>query len=227
MTEGMPPLGLNILHDLGEGVILVLRIVLALAGALVAWWVSSPLTKGISRLVFRRPPSPAVLTLCRLTAAVLVALALFYFFPLGFGGGGSGGGRGSGVGPGTDGRGSDKGGGPDKGSGQKDGKQKQPEVKPGKTTRIEIQLSELYNKKRDGRWYLIESKPPAKTLEEVEQYLKAHKGQFQNMDIILYANAPEPGHYAVKALEDLGERYKLRTYLPKEYWGKKKAETPE
>jgi hypothetical protein len=222
MTEGMPPLGLNLLHDLGEGVVLVLRIILALLGALLGWWLTSPLVKGISRLAFRRRPSAPVLTVSRLSGAVLVALALFYFFPLGFGGGGTGGGLGEGVGTGSGAKGPGQGDG-----GRKDGKQKQPEVKPGEsgeTVRVEMILASRYEK-NTGRYYLIESKAPPKTLEEVDQYLNDHKGRFRNLDIIIYANSVDPRHSAVQELEKLADgKYKLRPYIAKEYLGKEKPE---
>jgi hypothetical protein len=227
MTEGMPPLALNLLSDLGEAAGFVLRLTVALVGAVFAWYLSGPLAKGLYRLIVQKPMPGAAVVLTRIGAAVLVGVLLFRFITFGSGGGGTGGGQGSWVGPGSGG-GTGTGTGTDKGTGQKDGKEKKLEVTPGKsnkTIHIEIVLSKHYNKK--GYWYLIESQPPPKPLAEVEEYLKSHKGKYKNMDILLYANSVEPEHYAVKALEDLGEKYKLRTYIPKEYQRKEKPETPE
>jgi hypothetical protein len=220
MTADMPPLA-NLFTDLGDTVILFLRIVLALAGAFVGWLVMSPLAKGVCRLAFRRPIPPAALTLSRLSGAVLLALALFYFFPLGRGGGGSGGGQGEGIGTGRGGPGGpgDKGG--------KAGKELEASPgEPGETAHVEMVLSNQY--KKDSRWYLIEDKPPPKTLKEVDQYLHKHKDRLRYLDIIIYGNSVEPDHYAVQDLMNLAEsKYKLRVYRPKAYWSKKKAEPPE
>jgi hypothetical protein len=193
-------------------VALMLRLLLSGLGVFLGWLLAKPLARGVYRLAFQRPIPPRVLTASRMSAAIVCGVLVFLLFPLGYGGGGGGrgGGKGPGVGPGSasgnDKGGNDKGGKDDKGVAPLPGK-------PGETVRIALIASDKY--KHDQRWYLIDGKEPARTLAEVEAYLKQHQDQVKRLDIALNpAINVDPGHEAVKTLRKLAKKYELPVYPP-------------
>ncbi len=220
------------LSDFRDFVALALRVLLSIAGGVLGWYVSRPLARVICRAAFHCPISPKALTLSRVGGAILFGVLVFFLFPLGFGGGGggTGDGKGAGIGPKNTGEG-DK-----DGKLNKDGKDGQGKGETKGTLRIEMVLTDNY--KKDNRWYLIEAKEPARTLGEVEDYLKRNKAHLEKLEIIIYGNSVDPGnpvampfqparppHRAVAELMELAEtKYKLPTYRPREYWSKTKSE---
>jgi hypothetical protein len=202
-----------------ESVALVLRVLLAAVGVFLGWLLAAPAARVLYRVVRRRPIPPRVLTASRLVTAIVCGVLVFLLFPLGYGGGGGGrgGGKGPSVGPGSA-------SGSDKGDKDKGGKGVQvPPGKPGETARVELIASASY-KPESGRWYLIDGKEPARTLAEVEAYLREHKDRVKRVDILLPASSVEPGHRAVTDLKALAERNGLPWYQFSEPADRKKSE---
>ena len=91
-----------------EGVLHVLRIIAAVGGAVIGWFLFDPLTRLGYRLWYRTPVPGAVLFTSKGSAAAILATLVYVFMPLG-GGGGLGWGPGKGGSPGKGpGQGGDK-----------------------------------------------------------------------------------------------------------------------
>lgn len=86
----------------GNKIFLAIRGVVAVIGAVLAWYISGPVFRGLYWLVVRKAIPMLLSVPLRVVVAGAAAVALFYFLPIGsggMGGLGSGGGKGDGVGP--------------------------------------------------------------------------------------------------------------------------------
>ena len=166
-----------------ESVLYVVRIIAAVGGAVVGWFLFDPLTRLCYRSVYRAPTPGPILFTTKGSAAAIFAVIVYVFIPLG-GGGGLGWGPGKGGSPGKGpGQGGDKvvKDGPSK-DGTVVGKDKDKTDTPKTPDKLEQVQIEILGGKRfedDGkdRFYLIERKKPAVALEEVDAYLKKHEGK--------------------------------------------------
>ena len=206
LSEDHPMFAAGELNAVQEAVALAMRILLSVIGTALGWVLAAPVARIAYRLLMRRPIPPKVLTGSRMVAAIVCGVLVFLLFPLGYGGTG----RGNGWGTGSEaGRGKDKG--SDKGRTGKGDKGPEMTEKPGKTLRIEMIPSNEY-KQGSERYYLINGKEPARTLAEVEEYVKLHKESVDRLRLIIPANGPDPGNPAVRNLEKLAQRNGLFWY---------------
>jgi len=159
--------------DVTATLLWVLRIGLALGGAVVGWFVSGPVIRLLYRGAFRRPAPGWLIPWARLGGAALIGLLVFYFLPLGWGGGGGWGwGLGAGGGPGL---------GTGDGSGYKRAEKAVLADKNGEASKkidleaLEIELVGGTRYQGEGRLYLINRRQPAVNLAEVDDHIKKNK----------------------------------------------------
>lgn len=198
----------------------VVRIIATIGGAVVGWFGCDPLTRLIYRLSFRKPTPSAVLFFSKATAAVLLAVLIYKFIPLGGGGSGFGLGPGPGGGPGK-GPGAGGGDGPSDGKGgkdplkSKDGKSKGPS---GPLEPIEIEIISIKLYKDDGkeRFYLLDRKPPAVSLGDLEKYFKDRHGKIEVTPILTPNSFDDtPAYNPLSRLLELTEKCDIKTLQTK------------
>lgn len=187
-----------------------IRAAVALVACVVGWFLAPVLTRFLYRLAFHRPLPGWGTFLSRLGGALVLGFLAFYYVPLGGGAGwgwGPGGGGGPGLGPGSGGGTNDG-----KGKGGKVADDKKGLAKIPNSLEIELLGGERY--KQDERYYLIERKPPAKTLDEVEDYLKNQKDVSVLFIVLLPEESVGSKHPAVGRLKTLAESYKIKVSIP-------------
>jgi hypothetical protein len=243
MAFGFPPeLGtLAFLEGLGEAAYWVgfaVRVFLALAAALLMWFLGGPIVSLLWRAAFQSKPSSTAYTLGRLGLSGTVGFLVFLLVGLGggglgfgFGGGGGFGfGKGSGEGEGTakgTGLGTGKGTGSEhdpatqKGTGPTD---KDTPKEKKETLRVELVTEASYTGGK--RYFLIDGKQPGVTAEELDALLKKNPGRWGRMEIIRYRNSLARAYRADEMLEALADRHKLIADTPPEYRNKDKL-SPE
>ncbi|MCI0685606.1 MAG: hypothetical protein L0Y71_26205 [Gemmataceae bacterium] len=195
-----------------EMVFLVIRCAAAFAGVMVGYFVTGPALRLLYRLAFRRPVPGWLLPLGRLGGGMLLGALIFFFLPLGGGPGwgwgpGWGAGPGDGTAQGTQGNGGVSG---DKVKPANGGKKPKPIVR-------EKLVIELLGGKRypgEGRYYLLKSEPPPRTLGEVEEHVKDKADKFV-VHVLITDESVAASHPAVGRLHDLLQRYGLPTVQPR------------
>jgi hypothetical protein len=190
--------------DMTARVLWVLRAAAGVCGALVGWFVTAPVARVLYRAVARRP-MPRWLSACaRLAGAALCGLLLYYWLPLG-------GGSGLGWGPGAGGPGLTSGGSTTTAEGETVAK-----TTTGGAGKIleELQIEVIGGKRYRGdhRFYLINRREPAVTLDEVDDYLKAHQERLTAYVTIVLTpdQSVDVGHPAVLRLNTIIEKHKRR-----------------
>lgn len=154
-----------------ESFVWLIKIAAALGGAIVGFLLSGPALRLLYRLAFQRPVPAWLVPVGKFAGAAACAALFFILVSLG-------GGWGFGLGPGDGG----KGGGYANGdSGKTKDKRKTPDGSGPKIgrTKLEIELVGGANFKGEGRFYLVERRPPAKTLEEVETLIREQAGNLE------------------------------------------------
>jgi len=166
---------------------LFLRIIAAVGGAVVGWFVCDPLTRIVYRMIYREAVPGPVLFTFKFIGAASLALAIYFLTPLG-GSGGFGQGPGKGGFPG---KGPGKGG--DKAGSDSSKKDDKPVIDPkldkttpnGKTpTTREMVLIEIIGGERfptDGkdRYYVLKNADAPVALAELEDYFKDHRSKLE------------------------------------------------
>jgi len=193
------------LNDLWQVFWIALRILAAVAGAFVGWLTTGHLVRLLVRLAFQRPTPRPILAVARVVGAVLVGLLVYYYFPggsggWGFGGGGPGGG---GSGKGGNGTGTTATAATGKNATMKAA---EPTV-AADTLIVEMLGGERY--KGEGRFYLVRSKEPARTLQEVSELLQKNKGRYRKLEILIYPDSVAREHPAITQLAGLADRLGL------------------
>jgi len=192
-----------------------LRVVVAVAGALIAWFVIGPLARGLTRLAFQRSLPQGGQVVARIAGGVGTGVLIYLFFTLGpgwgpgGGGSGTGNGTGDGKGPGISGTDKPKDNGTDKtttdksvAATDKNGKQAHPDW-----LLIEVVGGHRYPGK--GQYYLLRRKEPA-DLQDVEAFLKEKKRAFKEIHIVLTDDTH--GGAASKLRNKLDELMSDRSY---------------
>src|SRR5438105_3154266 len=191
-----------------------LRVLAGLAGAFVGWMFTGYVVRFLVRLAFHRPTPRPVLTLSRLLGALAIGLLVYYYLHPGGSGGwgwGGGGGGGSGSGQGSH-------GGTASGKTTPD-KSTRPAVEgttqkaPGKDTLV-VELLGGSRYKGEGRYYVVQGKPPARTLKEIEALLKAGKERLGKLEIVIRPDSVSRSHPATTRLQQLADEYGLATVVP-------------
>ena len=161
---------------LNDKLLEIVRIIAAVGGAVVGWFLCDPLTRLTYRLSFRSATPAALLFMVKASGAAGLAAAIYFFMPLG-GTGGPGFGPGAG---GTPGKGPGSGG--DKVvKDAKDAKTDKTPKSSGTLDSVEIEILGGARFKDDGkdRFYLLKRAEPAKSLDELDDYFKKHEAKIQ------------------------------------------------
>jgi hypothetical protein len=198
-----------------------IRLVAGLLCGLLAYLSSGPLVRLLYRLAWAQAAPAAVVFVGRGASGLLAGVLVFLYLPLGGGlgwgwGPGDGGGPGAGPGPG----------GPAASArppattpspplGKKDTKETSPAAP---VLTISIVPSSAYP--GEGRYYLVDDRLPARTLQEVEQLL--HSRPWQRLRILIYANSAYSrsdlgDHPAITALKQKAEEAHIPWECPPEY----------
>jgi hypothetical protein len=193
---------------LSDLLLVVVKVLAVLVGAVAGWFVGGWVTRLLVRLAFHKTIPPYPLLLARLASAVLVGwLVYLYLDHLGFGtGGGSGGGKGAGVGPGKDGKGKDSG---SVRPGQRDKDQAVRDRRASKAEKEEVSPVRMLGGSdvKEGRFYLvkIKGKDTPMNRDEVTPYLEGYRHDLKKkpLRILIYRNSVHEAHASIKYLETL------------------------
>ncbi len=196
--------------DLGRTALEVLRVIAAVGGAFVGWFLSDPLARVAYWLAVQKAIPGWTLPWLKLSSAVLVALLVYYLIPLGGGPGGWGYGPGLGGDPGLGAGAKDAGtAAVDAGKARSD-KVKPPEKSPEAVVRKPIEIEVLGGKRYPGdeRYYLLRTTGKAMTIGEVEMYFKEN-GRKLELHVILTDDSPDDVTGVTEALTRLAGRYQI------------------
>ncbi len=197
------------------------RVGIAMVAGLIGWFLAGPIVGIISRLFFQKPVPRAVESLSRIVGTVALALLAFYLIPIGPGGWGSGWGPGGGGNGGKNGTGKGASTPGDGGDGNKTGGPADGPKTGKKILEIEIVTRKHYVE-GSKRFYLINKEGPAQTIGEVRKFLDKTKGDWRQIDIILYSDSANEEDPAVTDLRNVAQEFGLKTAIPPEYFNKKK-----
>jgi len=178
VAQGIPDFGLS------EGLLHVVRVIASVGGAVVGWFLCDLLSRLVYRLTFKGATPGGVVLLSKFGGAVSLALLIYFFMPLGGGGGGLGWGPGMGGSPGKGpGQGGDKGQASDgAGKDAKASDKAKTDAGTKSSAKVEMIQIEILGGERfedDGkkRFYLVERKKPAKSIEDLDEYFKAQEAK--------------------------------------------------
>ena len=172
------------LFDFGisETALQIVKIIGAVGGALVGWFVTDPLTRLVYRLSFKGPTPPYVLFLSKGAGSATMALILYFAIHFG-GGGGIGFGPGPGGLPGKgQGVGGDKGVVPNNGSKDSKPPQKDKLESPKKgieSIDIEIISIKRFDDIENERYFLVKRTEPPLTPTQLEDYFKKNHANIE------------------------------------------------
>jgi hypothetical protein len=199
---------------IGEMALFVLRVIAAIGGAFVGWFLSDPLARISYRIAVQKPIPGWSLPWVKMGGAALLGLLVYFLIPLGGGPGGWGFGPGLGGGPG---KGLGEGGSSkETGAVAQDGKK----IDDKKTTpadkgpRKSIEVEVLGGKRYPGedRYYLLRSAGKAMRLKEVEEYFTEHGGKLE-LRVILTDESPDRGQGIIEDLRRLADRFEIPNVL--------------
>jgi hypothetical protein len=189
---------------------LAVRILAALVGAFLGSLLTGWVVRLTARLVWRRPAPWLVVVVARLAGAVAAGLLIYYFlYPGGSGGWGLGGG-GWGLGGGGTGKVST---GTGTGTPGTTAPEKQrPSMAATLAAAVDTLTIEMLGGSRykgEERFYLIQGKPPARTLQEIRDLLQKNPQRYRKLEILIYPDSVAVEHPATSRLEDLARQLGL------------------
>jgi hypothetical protein len=210
---------------IGEAALWVVRVIAAVGGAFVGWFVTDPIARIAYRLAAHKPIPGWTLPWLKAGGATLLALLIYFFIPLGGGPGGWGHGPGLGGGPG---KGPGEGGTGKDTAAVKDGGKKADDTKastekdktklPGKTPEttvrkpVEIEVLGGERVSADERYYLLRPTGKAMSLKEVEAYFKENGAKLE-LHIVLTEDSPDEGLGIIEDLTRLADRYQIPSLI--------------
>jgi hypothetical protein len=208
-----------VLAQLGlpEAALWVVRVIAAIGGAFVGWFLSDPIARLSYRLLAHKAIPSWTLPWIKMGGAALCGLLIYFLIPLGGGPGGLGYGPGLGGGPG---KGPGEGGkdtGTPVANGKSDDKSRpawnSPPTEKTLRKRVDIEVLGAKLAPDADHPYLIRSDgkaPSAKpmTLKEVEGYLKEHGSKLE-LHIILTEDSPDEGLGIIEDLTRLADCYQI------------------
>ncbi|MBI2808447.1 MAG: hypothetical protein HYX68_25960 [Planctomycetes bacterium] len=174
--------------DMGipDGVLHLVRIIAAVGGAVVGWFVFDPLTRLLYRVSFKGATPTTLLLGSKATGAATLSLLIYFFIPLGGSGGlgfGAGPGGGAGKGPGQ--------GGDSKvardGKGDKkinDAKKNDATPSTKKIESVEIEIIGRDDDDGSEHYYLLKRKKPALTAAELADYFKKNREHIEVIPVL-------------------------------------------
>lgn len=190
------------------------RLAAALGGLIVGWFVTGPIVRIVGRVATRKAVPSDIVSWSKVMGAMMTAALIYAFFPLGGPGGGGlgkGGGSGDGFGKGkNNGKGIGNGGGDKKDGGKDNGGKREP---------LTIELLGGDNVK-EHRYYLLDRKPPAVAIEEIEKLFQDKRGHFQ-VTIVLTKDSVGERHNAVLRLQERARKHGQFTLIKTEMSDKK------
>jgi hypothetical protein len=200
---------------LPEAALWVVRVIAAVGGAFVGWFVTDPLARITYRLAAQKPIPPRSLPWLKVGGAATLALLMYLIVSLGGGPSGLGFGPGLGGGPG-------KGvgdGGKDTGKVVQDGKnhdkknvadirEKTTDKPPAPIVRKPVEIEVLGGDRYPGyeRYYLLRSTGKALNLKEVEAYFKENADRIE-LHVVLTDDSPAKGLGIREDLTGCANRY--------------------
>jgi hypothetical protein len=197
----------------------VFKIIAAVGGGFIGWFLTDPLARILYRVTFHKPIPSWSLPWTKLSGGALLGAIAFLLVSFGGGSGGFGFGPGLGGSPGTgagEGRADkdavahDGGKKPDDAKTPEKDKAKLPdkgkETIVRKTVAIEVLGGENYN--CDERWYVMRPASKPMTLKEVEVYFKEH-GDKLELHLVITENSALTG--PIGEITDLAGRYNIPT----------------
>ena len=190
---------------LSDYLVWTFKVIAALGGAVIGWFVGGPVMRLLVRGAFHRPAGSGTVFFGKICGAGIVGTLFFILVGLGgnFGFGPGGGGNGSGTRTGNGGNGT----GEKKGN---DSEEKKGDITPKLRSILEIELLGGDRYKGDERFFLLHRKEPALTLKEVEKYFQEHR----DLEVhIVIRTSPEmsvsENSPTVIRLRKLADKYKL------------------
>jgi hypothetical protein len=200
---------IDFLTDISSTGLLIIKLVAAVGGFVVGYFVSGPFWRLFWRGAMRKPIPPALLPWMKFCTGLVFAALLYSAVHFGGGGWGFGGpgGGGSGVGGGTgDGKGDGKSGGKGETTTPGDPGKKGPATTP---PAREILVVELLGGNRypgDGKYYLIDRKEPPVTLAAIDEMFKKRGAKIE-LHIHYAADSVGQRHAAAERLRDAAQKY--------------------
>lgn len=197
---------MSFFQGIGDWSQFIIRLIAAVGGFVVGYLVSGPAWRVVWRVAFRQPVKPGQLPWLKVCTGLVIGTLLYTLVHLGAGGWGWGGGGGSGTGSGVgDGKGSGKSGGDGDSTTKKGGPAST--KNPGR----EIVVVELLGGTRylgDGKYYLLDRKEPAVTIETVRD---AFKKQPEKIELHVHYSPQSVGqrHEAARRLRDLAGELRI------------------
>ena len=195
-----------------ETLLQAVRIVAAVGGALVGWFLIDPFARIVHRAVSLKPISRKALLPIKVLGAGLLGMLIYFFIPLGGGDGigwgpGTGGGLGKGAGDLGDAKKAEK----DK-LAKKDADTKKDDVKKAVAVRVplEIEIISAKNYQMDGRFYLIKRAAPALSLEQVQAYFDKNHEKIE-LHIIQTPDSVGTQVGALDKLRDTASHHRIPT----------------
>jgi hypothetical protein len=202
----------------------VLKIIAAVGGAFIGWFVSDPLARLTYRLAVHKAIPGWTLPFAKFGGAALLAANAFMLVSLGGGPGGLGfgPGLGSGVGKGPGEGGKDRGVVAPNGVKKTDDAPSRPDkdkTKPADKSpekvvskKVEIEVLGGNRYAGDDRWYLLRPGDKALTLKEVEALFKDSGGKLL-LDVVLTDDSPDEGLGITEELRRLADRYQISSQV--------------
>jgi len=199
---------MNVFETLIGSPLLIVRLIAAVGGFVVGYVGTGPLWRAFWRIARRQPIPSGLLPWMKFCTGIVLAALLYTL--VGFGGTGWGWGRGGGGTGTTGGTGVQKGTG--KGDGSASGEpKKQPDPPIGKNRDREILYVELLGGERylgDGKYYLLNRKPPAVGLADIDAALKARPNKIE-LHILYLSDSVGQRSGPADRLRDLVGKYQI------------------
>ena len=202
--------------DFSEPVFLVLKVIAAVGGAFIGWFITDPIARITYRLIAHKPIPGWTLPWLKMAGAALLGLLLYILITIGGGPGGWGYGAGLGGGPG---KGPGEGGkdataNADGKSGDKkpptDDKAKPTDKTPAKLERKPVEIEVLGGDRYPGgdRYYLLQGRAKAMTLKEVDAYFEEHADKLE-LHMVITKDSPAKGNGIREDLIERANRHKI------------------
>src|SRR5437660_7828122 len=209
--------------DLGltESLLHIVKIIAAVGGAVVGWFVCDPLTRVAYRLSFKGATPASVLLLSKFTGAAALSIAAYFLVSFGSGGLGFGPGPGGlpGKGPG---QGGDKGliANSDGKNGKSPTKDKVDPVKKNPYAMEPIEIEIINNKRLDDidneRFFLLQRAEPPLTSGQLEDYFKKNHAKIEVTPVLVAASIGEMDEdNPLSRLIALAKKYNVKTLQTK------------
>lgn len=198
------------LFGLQEWLFWLFRVAAGIGTAVLCYFLLGPVIQALARVALHRRLPSWIVVWVRILGGILLGMLVYYYLPIGGGPGWGPGSGGPSEGKGTGENGKGKPGLPDTSPKQQTGTETGKEATETAKDILQIELLGGTRYKRDERYYLLDRKEPAKTLPEVDDYLKENAGKYKIVHVILTKESVSEEDPAVSRLQRLAQqKYKL------------------